>query len=120
MDTIEKSNLNRQFLFRPWDVSKLKSECAVRAVEKMNPLTKGKINFYAERVGPETENVFDVKFWKNLTGVTNALDNVEARKYMDRRCVFYQKPLLESGTLGTKGNTQVYELLILGCYPPSN
>jgi ubiquitin-activating enzyme E1 len=73
MDTIEKSNLNRQFLFRPWDVSKLKSECAVRAVEKMNPLTKGKINFYAERVGPETENVFDVKFWKNLTGVTNSI-----------------------------------------------
>ena len=27
--------------------------------------------------------------------------------YMDRRCVFYKKPLLESGTLGTKGNTQV-------------
>ena len=27
--------------------------------------------------------------------------------YMDRRCVFYCKPLLESGTLGTKGNTQV-------------
>ena len=27
--------------------------------------------------------------------------------YMDRRCVYYLKPLLESGTLGTKGNTQV-------------
>jgi molybdopterin/thiamine biosynthesis adenylyltransferase len=26
---------------------------------------------------------------------------------MDRRCVYYQKPLLESGTLGTKANTQV-------------
>lgn len=26
---------------------------------------------------------------------------------MDQRCVFYNKPLLESGTLGTKGNTQV-------------
>lgn len=26
---------------------------------------------------------------------------------MDRRCVFYRLPLLESGTLGTKGNTQV-------------
>ncbi|XP_052672822.1 ubiquitin-like modifier-activating enzyme 1 [Crassostrea angulata] len=26
---------------------------------------------------------------------------------MDRRCVYYNKPLLESGTLGTKGNVQV-------------
>lgn len=26
---------------------------------------------------------------------------------MDRRCLFYGKPLLESGTLGTKGNVQV-------------
>ena len=37
MDTIEKSNLNRQFLFRPWDVSKLKSDCAAAAVTEMNP-----------------------------------------------------------------------------------
>jgi len=27
--------------------------------------------------------------------------------YMDRRCVYYKKPLLESGTLGTKANVQV-------------
>ncbi len=27
--------------------------------------------------------------------------------YMDRRCVYYKKSLLESGTLGTKGNVQV-------------
>lgn len=27
--------------------------------------------------------------------------------YMDCRCVYYRKPLLESGTLGTKGNVQV-------------
>lgn len=29
---------------------------------------------------------------------------------MDRRCVYYRKPLLESGTLGTKGNIQVVRL----------
>lgn len=39
--------------------------------------------------------------------MANALDNVDARMYMDRRCVYYRKPLLESGTLGTKGNVQV-------------
>jgi ubiquitin-activating enzyme E1 len=26
---------------------------------------------------------------------------------MDQRCVFYKKPLVDSGTLGTKGNVQV-------------
>ena len=26
---------------------------------------------------------------------------------MDQRCVFYRKPLIDSGTLGTKGNVQV-------------
>jgi len=39
--------------------------------------------------------------------VCTALDNVDARLYMDQRCLFYQLPMLESGTLGTKGNTQV-------------
>ena len=54
-------------------------------------------------VGVKTENVYDDDFFESLHGVANALDNVEARHYMDRRCVYYCKPLLESGTLGTKG-----------------
>lgn len=37
----------------------------------------------------------------------NALDNVQARLYVDSRCVWFAKPLLESGTLGTKANVQV-------------
>lgn len=69
-------------------------------------------------------DIYTKEFFAGVEGVTNALDNVKARKsssgwpqlltdssvagqYMDRRCVFYEKPLLESGTLGTKGNTQV-------------
>merc|ERR1719493_354837 len=105
MDIIEKSNLNRQFLFRPWDVQKPKSVTAANAVRAMNP----KMNVVAmqDRVGPETESSFNDDFFESLDGVANALDNVEARNYMDRRCVYYRLPLLESGTLGTKGNTQV-------------
>ena len=107
MDQIEKSNLNRQFLFRPKDVGKLKSECAAGAVQAMNPDLKGKFVILPDRVGAETEHIFHENFWENLDGVTNALDNVDARQYVDRRCVFFRKPLLDSGTLGTKGNTQV-------------
>jgi ubiquitin-activating enzyme E1 len=107
MDSIEKSNLNRQFLFRPKDVGQLKSECAAAAVQAMNPDLKGHIVTMRDRVGQDTEHIFNEKFWNELDGVTNALDNVDARTYVDRRCVFFRKPLLESGTLGTKGNTQV-------------
>lgn len=37
LDTIEKSNLNRQFLFRPADLGKFKAEAATNAVIGMNP-----------------------------------------------------------------------------------
>lgn len=106
-DSIEKSNLNRQFLFRPKDVGRNKSECAAAAVAMMNPHLTGKIECKMDKVGTETEDVFNDSFWSQFDIVTNALDNVEARTYVDRRCVFFRKPLLESGTLGTKGNTQV-------------
>ncbi|KAF2645604.1 ubiquitin-activating enzyme E1 [Massarina eburnea CBS 473.64] len=106
-DQIEKSNLNRQFLFRPADVGKLKSDAAAKAVQAMNPDLNGKIVSMQDKVGPETEHIFNEQFWDNLDAVTNALDNVEARTYVDRRCVFFRKSLLDSGTLGTKGNTQV-------------
>ena len=107
MDSIERSNLNRQFLFRAPDVGKMKSDCAAGAVQRMNPDFKGHIKTFKDQVSATTENIFDEAFWSNLDGVTNALDNVEARRYVDRRCIFFNKPLLESGTLGTKGNTQV-------------
>ena len=98
MDIIERSNLNRQFLFRSADVGKHKSSTAASAVKKMNPSVN--IVAHQNRVGQETENVYDDIFFERLDGVANALDNVDARVYMDRRCVFYRKPLLESGTLG--------------------
>lgn len=105
MDLIEKSNLNRQFLFRPHDVQSPKSRVAAAAVKKMNPQLN--VKYHETRVGSETENVYDDEFFGRLSGVANALDNVEARNYMDRRCVYYRLPLLESGTLGTMGNIQV-------------
>jgi ubiquitin-activating enzyme E1 len=105
MDTIEKSNLNRQFLFRSHDVQKAKSEVAARMAKHMNPQLN--IIAHCNRVGNDSENVYNDEFFENLDGVCNALDNIDARIYIDRRCVYYRKPLIESGTLGTKGNVQV-------------
>lgn len=71
----------------------------------MNPAMK--IKAYTTKVCPETEDVFNDHFWQSMDGVCNALDNIHARLYVDSKCTFFGKSLLESGTLGTKGNTQV-------------
>mmetsp|Transcript_10674 Transcript_10674/g.24911 ORF Transcript_10674/g.24911 Transcript_10674/m.24911 type:complete len:747 (+) Transcript_10674:167-2407(+) len=105
MDTIERSNLSRQFLFRSSDIGRSKAAAASSAALALNPNLN--LTTHESRVGPETEGLFGDVFWEGIDGVANALDNIEARLYVDQRCLFYQKPLLESGTLGTKGNTQV-------------
>ena len=105
MDTIEKSNLNRQFLFRNSDIGNLKSDIASREIMRMNPSVV--VTSHQNKMCEETEVIYDNDFFNSIDGVANALDNVKARLYVDKRCIFYDKPLFESGTLGTKGNTQV-------------
>lgn len=104
-DVIEKSNLSRQFLFRDWNIGQAKSTVAGAAASLINPRIR--IEALQNRASPETESVFDDTFWENLSVVVNALDNVNARLYIDQRCLYFQKPLLESGTLGAKCNTQM-------------
>ena len=105
MDTIEKSNLNRQFLFRNSDIGELKSKIAAREASKMN--NDVNIEWHQDKICPETEHLFNKDFFESVDGISNALDNIKARLYVDQRCLFFDKPLFESGTLGTKGNVQV-------------
>jgi ubiquitin-activating enzyme E1 len=105
MDTIEKSNLNRQFLFRNNDIQKSKSAVAAREVRKMN----SKINIVSQinRVGKESESFYKDEFFQSIDVVCNALDNLESRNYIDKKCLFYKKPLIESGTSGLECQVQV-------------
>lgn len=56
----------------------MKSETAAAAVKQMNPSFN--ITGHQNRVGPDTERVYDDDFFESLNGVANALDNVDARK----------------------------------------
>ncbi|XP_067159398.1 ubiquitin-like modifier-activating enzyme 7 isoform X3 [Apteryx mantelli] len=102
MDTIARSNLHRQFLFRSADISKPKSEVAAAAVRCMNPDIT--VMAHQNQVGPATELVYGADFFKQLDGVASALDNLETRAYLESRCLRYLKPLVDSGMEGTQGN----------------
>lgn len=104
-DNIIESNLNRQFLFRNENIGESKSKVASKNILKINP-SFNCIDKQA-RIGPENENIFNDKFWKTQDFIINAVDNVEARKYIANKSKFYKKILIDSGTNGVKANSQV-------------
>ena len=104
-DLIENSNLNRQFLFRKHNIGEPKSSAAAKAIVAMNPHIL--VESHQHKVGADTEHVYTNAFWRSLDLVVNALDNIPARLYVDSKCVENQRPLVESGTMGTKGHVQV-------------
>ncbi|KAJ0959865.1 hypothetical protein J5N97_000403 [Dioscorea zingiberensis] len=100
MDTIEVSNLNRQFLFRQSHVgqSKAKVSCFRDAVLKFRPhisITP----YHANVKDPD----FNVDFFKQFNVVLNGLDNLDARRHVNRLCLAADVPLIESGTTGFLG-----------------
>ena len=107
MDTIELSNLSRQFLFRPEDINKNKSDVLKSRLVSYKEYYDNSIITLNNEVGKTNERIFSRNWWEEKDIVINALDNVAARQYVDSCCNKYDKPLFESGTLGTKCNTQV-------------
>ncbi|EPY23660.1 ubiquitin-activating enzyme E1 [Strigomonas culicis] len=104
-DRIEISNLSRQFLFREDNVGQPKSAAAGARMKQMNP--SAHVDARQDLIGPSSEHLYPDTFWSSLDVVVNALDNMEARLYVDQRCVRSSKVLVEAGTMGTGGNVDI-------------
>ena len=102
-DHIEKSNLNRQFLFRSNHIGMSKSMVASKAIIDMNNMMN--IIPFEDKVGHDSPDS-NSKLFNDRNIIINALDNIKARKFVDQLCLQKQMPLFESGTMGMKGNTQ--------------
>ncbi|XP_064931061.1 ubiquitin-like modifier-activating enzyme 7 isoform X2 [Columba livia] len=105
MDTVALSNLHRQLLYRSADISKPKSAVAAAAMRRMNPDVR--VTAHQNQVGPATELLYGDDFFQRLDGVASALDTLEARAYLESRCLRCRTPLLDSGTEGPRGNVLV-------------
>lgn len=102
-DHIELSNLSRQFLYRSENIGFSKSKIAEYRVKEFN--SKINIISYNDKLCLENQKFINTNF-SDIDLVFNALDNLNGRLYVDKQCLKYTKALFESGTLGTKGNTQ--------------
>lgn len=53
------------------------------------------------------DSKFNVNWFATFDVVFNALDNLDARRYVNRICLAANVPLIESGTTGFNGQVQV-------------
>ena len=76
MDTIDLSNLNRQFLFRKSDIGRSKAECAADAINKRVPTC---------HVVPHFKKIQDMSedFYRSFNIIICGLDSILARRWIN-------------------------------------
>lgn len=122
LDTIDATNLNRQFLFAVEHVGKPKSTTAVQVLKERLACSTALVAESDRGVHLKAmhENIkaaeFDVPFFQQFTAVLNGLDNLSARKHVNRMCMAANVPLIESGTMGFNGQVQPIIKQVTECY----
>ncbi|GAB0100855.1 Nedd8-activating enzyme E1 catalytic subunit [Sergentomyia squamirostris] len=113
MDTIDLSNLNRQFLFRRKDIGSSKAKCAADFINSRIPGTNVTAHFCKIQD-------FDEMFYRQFHIVVCGLDSVVARRWINGMLLSmlnYEDdgtvdqssiiPMIDGGTEGFKGNARV-------------
>lgn len=111
LDTIDLSNLNRQFLFRHEHIKKSKALVAKDVAQRFNPNVKI-ISHHANIKDAQ----FSASWFSGFKVVFNALDNLDARRHVNKMCLAADIPLVESGTTGFNGQVQVIKKGLTACY----
>ncbi|KAG0229052.1 E1 ubiquitin-activating protein uba2 [Actinomortierella wolfii] len=111
LDTIDVSNLNRQFLFQKQHVKKSKAHIAKASAIAFNP----SVNIVSRHQNIKEEE-FTVDWFKGFDLVMNALDNLDARRHVNKMCLAANVPLIESGTAGYLGQVTVIKKDVTECF----
>ncbi|KAI8897158.1 hypothetical protein BC833DRAFT_594759 [Globomyces pollinis-pini] len=117
MDTIDVSNLNRQFLFRQADVGHSKAEVAARFI--MNRVPGCIVTPYFGKIQDKDDD-----FYSQFSIIVCGLDSVEARRWINAKVLeLYDPedpstmiPIVDGGTEGFKGQARVIIPRSTACY----
>lgn len=118
MDTIDISNLNRQFLFRAKDIGRPKSHVAAEFVRKRIRNQDLCIEAHNCRIQDKS-----ISFYKQFNVIVCGLDNIEARRWINALLVGLVDdqlnnliPLVDGGTEGFRGQARVILPRISSCF----
>lgn len=103
LDTIELSNLNRQFLFKRHHIGQSKAKVAAAAVHQWSR----DVQVTAHFANIKDTDLFPTSFFCTFAIILNALDNLDARRYVNNMALSVGVSLVESGTAGYLGQTSV-------------
>ena len=102
-DSIEKSNLSRQFLFGIDDIGKSKAQTVSEKIFQIdNNIT---ITPFTNKFSTKS-NAVGKTLMDNVDILLGGVDNIETRLDIDYASMLFQKPYIDAGTMGTKGNIQ--------------
>ena len=101
LDTIDKSNLNRQFLFQKKDIGQSKALTAASVLTSLRP----SLSIQGLHTNICTQ---PASFFAGFDLIFNALDNLAARRFVNRICVSINKAFIDAGTKGKTGQVSVH------------
>lgn len=84
---------------------------AKEVASKFNPA----VNIVAHHANIK-DSEFSIDWFSGFHVVFNALDNLEARRHVNKMCLAADVPLIESGTTGFNGQVQVIKKGVTACY----
>jgi molybdopterin-synthase adenylyltransferase len=99
MDTVDKSNLNRQLYFEE-SIGKYKVEAAKQMLEKIN--SKIKIDVYNKPIQQLSDDTYN-----NIDFVFDCLDNIETREFLSKKCWDKKIPFIHSACSDVIGEVQL-------------
>ncbi|QLL31359.1 hypothetical protein HG536_0B02220 [Torulaspora globosa] len=127
IDTIELTNLNRQFLFRDSDIGKPKAEVAASYINRWSKRRRARNpDAHEVLVVPHVQDLtlLPAEFFTQFQFVVSGLDSIGPRRYANEMVVRIARdskyetciPLIDGGTEGLKGHVKTVIPGITACW----